>query len=137
MTTGLWCLVGFAGWAILLVFAIASYRGVQVLTGKKRSNEFQSGSPHGGDAYWRLNRAHMNTIENLPIFGAIIMAASFAHASSPAFVLLPKVVLGARIAQSIIHVSSNAPMVINLRFTAFLTQLGCYAWMIVELLRIS
>ena len=35
---------------------------------------FAAGVPHGSDAYWRLNRAHLNTLENLPIFAAIVLS---------------------------------------------------------------
>ena len=52
---------------IVLVTAIGAFRVLQVLTRKKAANEFPSGTPHGGDLYWRLNRAHMNTAENLPL----------------------------------------------------------------------
>lgn len=72
MTRPLLCLLAFAGWALFLVLCIAAARVSQVLTGKKKPNEFPSGVPHGGDRYWRLNRAHLNTVENLPIFGAIV-----------------------------------------------------------------
>jgi uncharacterized MAPEG superfamily protein len=137
MTTGLWCLVGFAGWAMLLVVGVVSYRSLQVLLGRAASNAFPGGTPHGPDAYQRLNRAHQNTVENLAIFAAIMVAASFAHASSPAFTRLPCVVLGARILQSVVHVSSGSVLAVNLRFAAFLTQYACFAWMILALLRIS
>ncbi|MSP59622.1 MAG: MAPEG family protein [Myxococcales bacterium] len=135
MTTPLHALLGFASWAIVLVAAIAAVRVSQVLRGEKKANEFPGGSPHGGDAYWRLNRAQANTVENLPIFGAIVVAGTLLHVATPAFATLPLVVLGARVVQSVTHISSGSVMAVNVRFTAFLTQLGCFGWMIVEIVR--
>ena len=125
--TQLYCLVGFAAWAVLLVVAIALYRVAQVLTGQKRANEFPSGMQHGGDRYWRLNRAHMNAVENLPIFAALVLTASILHVD---VLKWAEVALVARIVQSVVHVSSGSVMAVNLRFTAFVTQVACYAGMI-------
>lgn len=129
MTTPLWCLLGFAMWAVVLVSAIGGVRALQVVTRQKRANEFPSGQPHGGDMYWRLNRAHLNTLENLPIFGAVVVVGVLSGVDAPLFSTLASVVLGARIAQSVIHVSSGSVMAVNARFTAFLTQLVGMAWM--------
>jgi uncharacterized MAPEG superfamily protein len=130
MRQPLLCLAAFAAWAILLVIAIAFARVSQVLAGRKRPNEFPSGVPHGGDAYWRLNRAHMNTVENLPIFGAIIIAGVLLRVEAPLFQLLPVVVICARVVQSLVHVSSGGSLAVNVRFTAFVTQLTCFVVML-------
>src|SRR5437763_12744438 len=120
MPSPLACLVGFALWALVLVLAVGTARSSQVLFGKKRANEFPSGTQHGGDRYWRLNRAHINTVENLPIFATLVLAGMLLHLATPMFLLLPRVILGARIAQSLVHISSGSSMAVNLRFTAFL-----------------
>jgi uncharacterized MAPEG superfamily protein len=132
MARPLLSLVGFAAWAIGLVFAIAVVRMVQVLRGAKRANEFPSGTLHGGDAYWRLNRAHVNTVENLPIFGALVITGTLLHVATPAFQTLPVVVLAARITQSLVHLSSGSARAVSVRFTAFLTQLAAFAWMAID-----
>jgi hypothetical protein len=131
MTRSLYCLVGFAAWAVLLVSAIGLVRVIQVLRGKKRANEFPGGVQHGGDAYWRLNRAHLNAVENLPIFATLILVAQLLHVS---VLLQAEIVLGARVAQSLIHVSSGSPTAATLRFTAFATQAACFGAMIVKIL---
>ncbi len=130
MTTSLYCLVGWCAWALLLVLAIGLARVTQVLTGKKRPNEFPSGVPHGSDMYWRLNRAHMNCIENLPIFAALVLVAALAHVNVGG---LAELALAARVVQSLAHVSSGRSLVVNLRFTAFLAQAGCFGVMIARL----
>jgi hypothetical protein len=51
------------------------------------------------------------------------------------FNLLATIVLGARIVQSLIHISSGSAMAVNLRFTAFAVQLVCEVWMAVLILQ--
>ena len=137
MTTPLWCLLGFAGWMIFLVLCLAVVRVGQVLRGKKQANEFPSGIPHGSPREWRLNRAHMNTAENLPIFATVVLVGSLAGVSGATFATLAQVCLGARMVQSIVHVSSNAVMAVNLRFAALAAQLVSFIWMGLEIAKIA
>lgn len=125
MTTPLWCLGGFVAWTILLMAAIAFVRVAAVLRGEKQANEFPAGVPHGGDAYWRLNRAHLNCTENLPLFGAVVLIAAAAGIHSSMLDSAARIYLGARIGQSLAHVSSGSAMAVNVRFTFFLVQVGC------------
>ena len=125
MTTPLWCLVGFVVWTLLLLVAIAGARVGAVLRGEKQANEFPSGVPHGGDAYWRLNRAHMNCLENLPIFASVVLVAAVADIRAPILDTLARTYLAARIGQSVTHVASGSVMAVNVRFTFFLIQVGC------------
>lgn len=128
------CLVAFALWPIVLVLGIGAYRIPQVLTGKVAANSFPSGTPHGGDTYWRLNRAHMNALESLPIFAALVLTGVVAQAITPMFERLCMITVGARVAQSIVHVLGNSNMHVNVRFTFFVVQLGCFVTMGVGLL---
>ncbi len=90
---------------------------------------------HGGEAYWRLNRAHLNVLENLPIFGAIVISGVLLHVTSPLFTTLPQVIVIARVVQSTVHLTSGSAMAINLRFTAFAVQVTSMIWLAVEVLR--
>src|SRR3954454_6518538 len=107
MPSPLVCLVAFASWAVILVLAIGSTRSIQVLLGKKKANEFPSGTPHGGELYWRLNRAHLNVVENLPIFAALVLTGTWLKVDSWAFSTLPMVVVAARLVQTTTHLSSG------------------------------
>lgn len=127
MKTALVCLVLFALWAILLVGVVISWRTLLVLRGKKEANEFASGTPHGEDWYWRLNRAHMNAVETLPVFAAIVLGGYALGADGDDIATAAQVVLGARIVQTVLHVSSGSAMVVSVRFCAFATQLGAMA----------
>lgn len=129
MTTPLMCLLGFAMWAVVLVLGIGAVRVMEVLTRKKKANDFPAGQPHGSPGYWRLNRAHLNTLENLPIFGAVVVVGTLLHVENAMFSQLALVVLGARVVQSLLHISSGSVAIVNARFAAFATQLVCMGWM--------
>lgn len=125
MTTPLWCLLGFVTWTLLLLSAVGAARVSQVLAGKAQANEFPSGVPHGSDAYWRLNRAHMNCLENLPLFASVVLTAAVLGLSSSTLDTLATVFLLARIGQTAAHLSSGSNMAVNVRFTFFLVQVAC------------
>ncbi|HSZ11337.1 MAG TPA: MAPEG family protein [Rhizomicrobium sp.] len=128
-------LVFYALWVIVLVLMIGFDRVTQVLRGQTPVNGFPSGQKHGSDSYWRINRAHINACENLPIFAAIVLAGWAVSQEGAQFNLLATVVVVARIIQSAIHISSGSTMAVNLRFTAFAVQLVCEIWMAVLVLQ--
>ncbi|HVP83263.1 MAG TPA: MAPEG family protein [Rhizomicrobium sp.] len=123
----------YALWAIVLVVFIALSRVSQVMSGKAGPGDFPSGTKHGSDGYWRLNRAHLNTLENLPIFGALVLAGWVAGLDTPTFNMLATVIVVARVVQSLIHISSGSALAINLRFLSLLVQLVCEVWMAVQI----
>jgi uncharacterized MAPEG superfamily protein len=113
-----------AAWVLVLVLAIGAWRAGEVMAGQKKVNEFPSGTQHGGDTYWRLNRAHMNTVENLPVFAALVLAGAYLQVQDLAFQVLPSVVLYARIVQTIIHITSGSALAVSLRFVAYVVQVA-------------
>ena len=124
MTTPIYALMGFVFWTVFLVLAIGGVRVLQVMRGETAVNGFPSGQPHGGDTYWRLNRAHLNCVENLPLFAAVVLAGHVTGLTAGTFATLAQVYVTARVLQSIIHVSSGSVMAVNLRFTCFVVQVG-------------
>jgi uncharacterized MAPEG superfamily protein len=119
----------YALWAMFLVISVAAARVHQVVTKGTAVTNFTAGVPHGPEGYWRLNRAHMNTIENLPIFAAVVLTGWASGAINPLFNLLAVIVVGARAIQSLIHISSGAAAAINARFMFFAVQILCQFWM--------
>jgi uncharacterized membrane protein YecN with MAPEG domain len=114
----------FAVWALVLVLSVGGWRAVLVISGKSKITGFPGGTQHGDDAYWRLNRAHANAVENLPIFGSLILAGTLMQVQDTAFQILPSLVLYARVVQSFIHVTSGSALAINLRFAAYAVQVA-------------
>jgi uncharacterized MAPEG superfamily protein len=122
-------LIAYALWAVVLVIAVGLWRTVLIMRGKARANSFTSGTPHGSDAYWRINRAHLNTVENLPIFAAIVLSGWVVGQETANFNRLAAIVVAARIVQSLIHILSGSVTAVALRFLAFAVQLVCDIWM--------
>ena len=137
MTTPLWCLFGFILWTVLLLLSIGGVRVGQTLAGKARPSDFTPGVPHGGDRYWRLNRAHLNCLENLPLFAAVVLTGAVIGADAPALDRLAQVYLLARIGQSTTHIASGSDRAVTVRFTFFAIQVTALLAMIAVTARVS
>ena len=71
----------------------------------------------------RLARAHANCVESLPLFGGLMLIAVLADRSSITDPLA-YAFLGARILQSLLHLSSLSVAAVTLRFSAFAVQMA-------------
>ena len=50
---------------------------VAVLRGERPANGFPADQDHGGPGWYRrCNRAHLNCVENLPVFGAVVLVGA-------------------------------------------------------------
>ncbi len=121
MTPTLTALTGFALWTLLLTACIGITRAYVAQTTGKAPNTFApDGSDIGGFSQ-RLARTHANCFENLPIVAAILLAvevAGLGAISDP----LAMWILAARIAQSLVHLSSTSVPAVFTRFAFFLAQ---------------
>ena len=79
----------------------------------------------------------MNCLENLPLFGAVVLTAAVTGASSPLLDRLAQVFLLARVAQSTTHLISVSSQAVLVRFTFFLVQLGCLIGMGVRIAQLG
>jgi len=125
MTVPVWMLLGFAAWTvILLVATIGVYRWSRILTGRARITDFRADGAGGEDWYQRATRAHVNCIENLPVFGAIVFALKSSDMDGALVDGLAICILAARVIQSLIHVYfvQSSPAV-SARFTFYTVQL--------------
>lgn len=131
MTTPLWVLLGFAAWTLLVLsFGIGLERWSTILRGRAKLHHFQADVPHGSERYRRAMRAHANCLENLPVYGAVVLAATAAGVDAPLLDALALVLLGARVVQSLVHViPTPTNRVIGVRFTFFVIQVVCMVWM--------
>ena len=134
MTTPVWVLLGFAGWTlIILLLSVGVYRWSRILAGRQAISEFSADGAGGADWYKRATRAHANCIENLPVYGAIVLAAHSARLDDPLLDALACVLLVARVIQSLVHISFvQTNRVVSVRFSFFLVQFICMAWMAVH-----
>lgn len=124
------CLLGFVAWTLVLVtVGVAGVRVSSILAGTAPVNGFPGDEPHGRPRYRRTMRAHLNCVENLPLFAAVVLTGAVVHAGSARMDLLTLGYLGARIVQSLAHIASGSAAAISLRFTCFVAQLVCLTWM--------
>jgi uncharacterized MAPEG superfamily protein len=128
MTFPLWMLFGFALWTTaVLVFAIGVYRFSLIFTGRAGMASFPADGRNGADWYQRAMRAHANCVENLPLFTAVVFALYASGIHSQAADWMAAMALGARVCQSLVHISTvQTDRVVTVRFSFFFAQLLCF-----------
>ena len=101
-----------------------------MFTGTVPKGGFPSDVPPEDDRYRRAMQAHRNCVENLAVFGAIVVVLTVRGLDTPTLDTLALVVIGARILQSVTHLhrEQKRPVVL-VRFTFFSLQLGAMIWM--------
>ncbi|MEX5686924.1 MULTISPECIES: MAPEG family protein [Pseudomonas] len=133
MTIPMWMLLGFATWTLLLLMAtVGVYRWVRILFSSVPIGSFRSDQLEGEDWYRRGTRAHANCVENLPVFGAIVLVISALGVDVPAVSYLSIMVLAARVCQSLVHVCHvQTDGFVAVRFAFFCVQLVGFLVLIV------
>ena len=117
--TALQALVGFALWTLALITLVFLYRGLRFLRGTP-INHWPRGNKPQDDAsvVKRLEDAHANCMENLPVFAVLVLAASVMDKTNTIQTIAP-FVLYARIGQSVVHMASTSVPAVFLRFGLF------------------
>jgi len=132
VTVPLWMLLGFATWtASLLLFTVGIYRWSRIFSGRVAIRNFPADAAGGEEWYRRATRAHANCIENLPVFGAIVLALYAAQVTGALVDALCVTILVARILQSLVHVCFvHSDTVASFRFGFFFVQFIGFFWLI-------
>jgi uncharacterized MAPEG superfamily protein len=120
-------LLGYAAWTLLTLFCtIGVYRWGRILTGRASIGEWRADVVQGCEWYRRAMRAHMNCIENLPVYAAIVVAVMATGLRSAAIDRLAVAMLAARVSQTLIHVALPASdAAAAMRFAFFFAQVAC------------
>lgn len=136
MSIPILALLGFALWTLLILSAtVGVYRWAHILTGKTKVSYWTADPNAGKGWYPRAMRAHMNCVENLPVFGAIVLAIQSTGTTSPLLDTLSLIVLGARMVQSTIHIGfEQTDLFATLRFAFFMIQIVAMIAMVAVLL---
>ncbi len=116
-------LVAFIAWTLLLLTLMEAVRSQLVLRRKVRANGFTPDNANLSPFMQRLARAHANCLENLPIFGGLLLVA-MATGNTSVTDPLAYLFLGARVFQSLVHLSSVSALAVTIRFTAFAVQMA-------------
>lgn len=132
--TAIQALLGFAAWTALLVLGVFLYRGLRFVTGTP-INHWPRGAKPANDAAFvkRLEDAHANCLENLPVFAVIVLGAAATGRLDVISALAPWV-LYARIAQSLTHLTGVGQLQVLARASFWSIQLGLMLWMLFKLL---
>ena len=133
MSLPLITLLGFAIWThVVLAATVGLHRWRLILTKQARINAFPADASTGPDWYQRATRAHMNLVENLPVYGSIVLVATFVGRDGWLFDTLSVTVLCARVCQTLIHiVFVQTERAVSFRFSFFTVQLVAMMWMAV------
>jgi uncharacterized MAPEG superfamily protein len=126
MSIPVWVLLGFAGWTLLILFAtVGVYRWSRILTGRASVREWRADEEQGSDWYRRAMRAHMNCVENLPVFAAIVVAIMASGVSGPWLDGLAIALLTLRVVHSLWHIGlTQTEAVASIRFALYFAQIG-------------
>ncbi len=133
--TAIQALLGFTGWTLLLIAGVFLYRGTRFLGGTPINHWPRQAKP-GDDApiIQRLEDAHANCMENLPIFAVIVLAAATMQ-KLEALQPFAMWVLYARIGQTATHLSGTGRLQVFVRASFWSVQLGLFFWMLALLLK--
>lgn len=136
MTIPLWSLFAFAVWSLMpMLFCVGGFRVGSVLLRRAAPDAWPTHKEHDGpEMYKRAMRAHANCVENLPVFGALVVIAHLAGITSSTVDLACQVTVAARVGQTVSHIASGSAMGVNARFTFFCVQLACFGILAVAIL---
>jgi uncharacterized MAPEG superfamily protein len=127
-------IIGLVLWALLLLSALASYRSFLTVIRGRAANSY---APTGLDLQpfgLRLTRAHANAYEFLP-FALVILVFAVASGQTRITDDLAIVLVGLRIAQSLVHIVSTSAIAVIIRFLVFfIPQIGIVMWWSLKLI---
>lgn len=128
-------LIGFTAWTLLLpTVYVGLYRVGLVLMRRKPANAWPRGAQTDDPAIiTRFQHAHMNCLENLPIFAAIVLVAALTEQMATVN-LLGLWVLGFRVAQSVTHLLGTSAALVFVRANFYAAQLVLFFWMLASLI---
>ena len=134
--TAITALMAFVLWTIVLALSYATYRVPVMLAGRQRADHWERNSSDAVDdppVLQRSKAAHMNCVENLPLFAAVVLAG-VASGQSAVVDALAAYVFYARLVQSIAHLIGTSFVLISVRATFFLIQIALIAYMALTLM---
>jgi hypothetical protein len=126
-------LVGLAAWTVFLVILMEMLRFRLILTKAIAANGFKSDNSNLSPFMQRIARAHANCVENVPIFGILLIVALLTNRTGVTDLLAPWL-LGARVVQSCFHLVSGNLLVTWLRFIAYAVQIAIAVYWLSALL---
>jgi uncharacterized MAPEG superfamily protein len=131
--TGIIAVLGFALWTLLLVFISVNWRVLEVLRGKAANSWGRNDAIAKPAIVVRMEHAHFNCLENLPIFATLVFAAYLLNKNAVVDGLACYV-LYLRVAQSVTHLLGTSHLLVLARATFFTLQVLMFFYMFWKLL---
>ena len=132
--TGMTALLIYIVWTLILALSYATYRLPLVLTGKKAANHWERGNAVDDPAILvRAKAAHLNCLENLPLFAALVLVAA-ATGQSETVNAVAGFIVAARIGQSMVHLIGTSFPLVFVRASLFLAQVALMLYLAVALM---
>lgn len=132
--TGMTALLIYIVWTLILALSYATYRLPLVLTGKKAANHWERGNAVDDPAILvRAKAAHLNCLENLPLFAALVLVAA-ATSQSDTVNAVAGFIVAARIGQSMVHLIGTSFPLVFVRASLFLAQVALMLYLAFALL---
>jgi uncharacterized MAPEG superfamily protein len=126
-------LIGFTAWTLLLVLTVFAYRGARFLGGTPINHWPRARKPDDdAPLVRRIEDAHANCLENLPVFAVIVLVAAALGKLQAVDALAPWV-LYARIGQSVAHMWGVGSLQVLVRASFWAAQLLLFVWMSIRL----
>jgi uncharacterized MAPEG superfamily protein len=127
MTIPVGVLLIFAMWTLATLFgSVGVYRWSRILTGRVPIGEWRADEAQGEEWYRRAMRAHANCVENLPVYGAIVVVIVATGAQGPVLDWAALTLIVCRICQTITHIAlSSSNTAAAIRFAFFAAQAIC------------
>jgi len=103
-------------------------------TFQKPANAFPRGITNTDPSFFvRAEHAHLNCLENLPVFGAIVVAAFMMGQIAVVDAVAGYIIL-ARVAQSVTHLIGTTVPLVWVRATFFIIQAALFFYIIIQLM---
>jgi uncharacterized MAPEG superfamily protein len=136
MAIPIWVLLIFALWTLLtLAFSVGAYRMGNILRGKSPYDQYRFPDVDRSERHRRALRAHMNCVENLPVYAALVVVMMYTGVFTPILSILAVVLMVFRVLHTFVHVAFRQEGKITLvRFSFFAVQFVCMLWMGVYLM---
>ncbi|MDD3764987.1 MAG: MAPEG family protein [Nevskiales bacterium] len=126
-------LLGFAAWTLALIALVVGWRGLEIVRGKPANSWGRGNAIESPSLVKRAEHAHLNALENLPIFAVIVLVAQVIGKSAVVDAVAAWV-LYARIAQGVTHLIGVTHILVLIRATFYAIQFGLFAYLLWGLL---
>lgn len=126
--TAIVAVLGFALWTLVLVFVSVNWRVLEVFRGKSINSWGRDDGIAVPALVKRMQHAHLNCLENLPIFAILVFSAYF-MGKQAVVDGLACYVLYARLAQSLVHLIGTSAALVFVRATFYVIQVLIFLYM--------